>query len=41
MGANIPGKKRMFMCYVGGVGQYRRRCEEIAANDYEGFLTAR
>jgi cyclohexanone monooxygenase len=37
MGANIPGKPRIFMPYVGGVGTYRKRCDEIAANDYEGF----
>lgn len=41
MGANIPGKTRVFMPYVGGVGTYRLLCEEIAAKDYEGFeLTA-
>jgi cyclohexanone monooxygenase len=37
VGANIPGKPRVFMPYVGGVGAYRRRCDEIAANGYEGF----
>jgi cyclohexanone monooxygenase len=37
MGANVPGKKRVFMPYVGGVGLYRERCAEIAANGYEGF----
>ena len=36
-GANIPGKPRIFMPYVGGVGAYRTRCDEIAANGYEGF----
>jgi cyclohexanone monooxygenase len=30
MGANIPGKPRLFMPYIGGVGRYRRICEEIA-----------
>ena len=41
MGANVPGKPRVFMPYIGGVGTYRRKCEEIAANGYEGFcLTA-
>jgi cyclohexanone monooxygenase len=38
MGANIPGKPRIFMPYVGGVGTYRRRCDEIAAQDYAGFV---
>ncbi|HUZ00110.1 MAG TPA: NAD(P)/FAD-dependent oxidoreductase [Thermomicrobiaceae bacterium] len=37
MGANIPGKPRVFMPYVGGVGHYRQLCDEIAAKDYEGF----
>jgi cyclohexanone monooxygenase len=37
MGANIPGKPRIFMPYVGGVGVYRQRCDEVAANKYEGF----
>ncbi len=37
MGANIPGKPRIFMPYIGGVGAYRRICDEIAANDYRGF----
>jgi cyclohexanone monooxygenase len=36
-GANIPGKPRIFMPYVGGVGAYRERCDEIAASDYAGF----
>jgi cation diffusion facilitator CzcD-associated flavoprotein CzcO len=36
-GANIPGKPRIFMPYVGGVGAYRERCDEIAASDYVGF----
>src|SRR6185295_7064117 len=37
MGANIPGKPRMFMPYIGGVGVYRQKCNEVAANGYEGF----
>jgi cation diffusion facilitator CzcD-associated flavoprotein CzcO len=37
MGANIPGKPRVFMPYIGGVGAYRQKCDEIAANGYEGF----
>jgi len=37
MGANIPGKVRVFMPYVGGVGAYRQKCDEVAARDYEGF----
>ena len=37
MGANIPGKPRVFMPYIGGVGAYRQKCDEVAANGYEGF----
>jgi cyclohexanone monooxygenase len=37
MGANIPGKPRVFMPYIGGVGVYRVKCNEVAANGYEGF----
>ena len=37
MGANIPGKPRLFMPYIGGVGRYRKKSELIVANGYEGF----
>jgi len=37
MGANIPGKPRVFMPYIGGVGVYREECDAIAAKGYEGF----
>ena len=37
MGANIPGKPRVFMPYIGGVGVYRQKCDEVAAKGYEGF----
>jgi len=37
MGANIPGKPRLFMPYIAGVGSYRRTCEEIVANGFKGF----
>lgn len=37
MGANIPGKPRIFLPYIGGVGDYRDKCNEIAANGYAGF----
>jgi cyclohexanone monooxygenase len=40
MGANIPGKPRVFMPYIGGVGRYRTECAEIAAKGYEGFTLA-
>lgn len=41
MGSNIPGKARVLLPYLGGVGPYRERCEEIAANGYEGFVLER
>ena len=37
MGANIPGKPRIFMPYIGGVAVYRQICNEVAANGYRGF----
>jgi len=37
MGANIPGKARIFMPYVGGVHNYVAKCNEVVAKDYEGF----
>ena len=37
MGANIPGKPRVFMPYIGGVGSYRGICADIAAKGYDGF----
>jgi cation diffusion facilitator CzcD-associated flavoprotein CzcO len=37
MGANVPGKPRVFMPYVGGVGKYRQICDEVAAKGYDGF----
>ena len=41
MGANVPGKPRVFMPYIGGVGAYRAICDEIAPDGYRGFrLTA-
>jgi cation diffusion facilitator CzcD-associated flavoprotein CzcO len=36
-GGNVPGKKRMYMGYTGGIPEYRRRCDEIAAGEYSGF----
>jgi cation diffusion facilitator CzcD-associated flavoprotein CzcO len=37
MGANIPGKPRIFLPYIGGVGAYRDHCAAVAARGYEGF----
>lgn len=38
LGANIPGKARVFMPYVAGCGQYRRECEDVARRGYQGFI---
>jgi len=37
MGANIPGKPRIFLPYIGGVGHYREVCDEVMADDWRGF----
>ena len=37
MGANIPGKPRVFMPNLDFVGPYRAKCDDIAASDYPGF----
>ncbi|MGA4792041.1 flavin-containing monooxygenase [Nocardia sp. AB354] len=37
MGANIPGKPRVFMPYIGGFGKYNEICAEVAAAGYKGF----
>jgi cyclohexanone monooxygenase len=37
VGANIPGKARVFMPYVAGVAAYRKVCDAIAAEGYRGF----
>jgi cyclohexanone monooxygenase len=38
IGANIPGKPRVFSPYIGGVGPYRARCDAVASAGYEGFV---
>ncbi len=37
LGANIPGKPRVFMPYAGGMIRYREICQDVAARGYEGF----
>jgi cation diffusion facilitator CzcD-associated flavoprotein CzcO len=37
LGANIPGKPRVFMPYAGGMVRYREICAEVAARGYQGF----
>jgi cyclohexanone monooxygenase len=41
IGANVPGKPRVFLPYVGGIGPYRKRCDAVAAGGYRGFLLDR
>ncbi len=36
-GANIPGKKRTVLMYLGGAQLYKKKVEEVAAAGYEGF----
>jgi cation diffusion facilitator CzcD-associated flavoprotein CzcO len=38
LGANIPGKPRVFMPYAGGMVRYRQLCADVAARGYEGFM---
>ena len=38
VGANIPGKKRVFLLYANTAPAYRAKCAEVAAKGYEGFL---
>jgi cation diffusion facilitator CzcD-associated flavoprotein CzcO len=38
VGANIPGKKRVFLLYANTAPAYRQKCAEVAANGYEGFM---
>lgn len=40
MGANVPGKPRVFLAYIGGLHNYRDRCDQIAADGYPGFIHA-
>ncbi|MDE0003793.1 MAG: cyclohexanone monooxygenase, partial [Rhodospirillaceae bacterium] len=36
-GNNIPGKTDVFLFYAGGVTRYRKKCEEVAAGNYDGI----
>ena len=40
VGANVPGKPRVFMPYIGGFPEYAAKCAEVAARGYEGFELA-
>ncbi len=39
VGANVPGKPRVFMPYIGGHPAYVDKCDSVAASGYEGFVT--
>jgi cation diffusion facilitator CzcD-associated flavoprotein CzcO len=38
LGANVPGKPRVYMPYSGGVPTYREKCKSVAEAGYEGFV---
>ena len=40
LGANVPGKPRVFMPYAAGVGVYREVCEGVVADGWRGFSFA-
>ena len=37
LGANIPGKNRIFMPYAGGIPAYTQKCQDVASSGYSGF----
>ena len=37
VGANVPGKPRVYLAYVAGIPPYKKRCDEVAERGYEGF----
>ena len=41
LGANVPGKPRVFMPYAGGMARYREICDDVAAKGYEGFALSK
>jgi cation diffusion facilitator CzcD-associated flavoprotein CzcO len=41
LGANVPGKPRVFMPYAGGMARYRAICDDIVAKGYPGFVMNR
>ena len=38
IGANVPGKPRVFLPYIGGVDGYRLACEDVVNDEYLGFV---
>lgn len=41
VGANVPGKPRVFIPYAGGVGEYRKIAAKVAEEGYRGFACER
>jgi len=37
MGANVPGKPRVFLPFIGGLGTYTEICEQVFSEGYSGF----
>jgi cyclohexanone monooxygenase len=37
MGANVPGKPRVFLPFIGGLGTYTEICEQVIKDGYSGF----
>ena len=40
VGANVPGKPRVILPYLGGFDLYCQKCNDSVANGYEGFIAA-
>ncbi|MEZ5652765.1 MAG: hypothetical protein R3E87_19690 [Burkholderiaceae bacterium] len=40
LGANVPGKPRVFMPYAGGMDRFRAICNQVGADGYPGFVTS-
>ena len=38
VGANVPGRPRVFMPYIGGFPIYVNRCNDVMTNGFEGFV---
>ena len=36
-GANIEGKARGFLIYLGGLDNYRQICNDVVENGYKGY----
>ncbi len=38
LGANVPGRPRVFMPYIGGIPIYVNKCNDVMTNGFEGFV---